>query len=239
MSTRYRFTHPAGILALCLLAFALVGCAPTQVRQKAGHHEAQESVSVLLMPVDIELSALTAGGINEVRADWTETAKSLVSDSLKRQLAKHNDQLLEYVEPKDLEEVQQHTQIMKLHGVVGEMITLYTRLPAAVPPTKKDIFDWSLGVEVTRLRDASGADYGLFIYLRDSYATAGRKALIVTSALLGVNVTAGRQSGFATLVDLHDGSVVWFNQIDNQIGDLRTKGAAYSTVEDLIEDIPL
>ena len=69
MSTPYRLTHSVGILALCLLAFALVGCAPTQVRQKAGHHEAQESVSVLLMPVDIELSTLTTGGIKEVRAE--------------------------------------------------------------------------------------------------------------------------------------------------------------------------
>lgn len=239
MSTRYRFTHPAGILALCLLAFALVGCAPTQVRQKAGHHEVQESVSVLLMPVDIELSALTAGGIKEVRADWTATAKGLVSEALRQQLAKHDDKLLEYAEPKDLERVQQHAQIIKLHGVVGETIMLYTVLPAATPPTKKDIFDWSLGTEVTDLREVSGADYGLFIYIRDSYATAGRKALIVTSALLGVNVTAGTQAGFATLVDLSDGSVVWFNRIANQSGDLRTEGPAYSTVEELIEDIPL
>ena len=239
MSARYRFTHPAGILALCLLAFALAGCAPTQVRQKEGHHEAQESVSVLLMPIDIELSALTAGGIKEVRADWTETAKGLISDTLRKQLANYDDKLIEYVEPKDLEELQQHAQIIKLHGVVGQTIMVYSALPAAVPPTKKDVFDWSLGEEVTRLRDASGADYGLFIYIRDSYATAGRKAVIVTSALLGVNVMAGTQAGFATLVDLRDGSVVWFNRIANQSGDLRTKGPAYSTVEELIEDIPL
>ena len=239
MSTRYRFTNPAGILTLCLVTFAFVGCAPTQVRQKAGHHEAQESVSVLLMPVDIELSALTAGGIKEVRADWTATAKGLVSDALRQQLAKHDDKLLEYTEPKDLERVQQHAQIIKLHGVVGETIMLYTAQPAAAPPTKKDIFDWSLGTEVTDLREVSGADYGLFIYIRDSYATADRKVLIVTSALLGVSMTAGTQSGFATLVDLRDGSVVWFNRIANQSGDLRTEGPAYSTVEELIEDIPL
>ena len=77
---------------------------------------------------------------------------------------------------------------------------VYSALPAAVPPTKKDVFDWSLGEEVTRLRDASGADYGLFIYIRDSYATAGRKALIVTSALLGVN-----GSGKSTLLKTING----------------------------------
>lgn len=239
MSTGYRLKHLARLLSVFFVAFVLFGCAPTQVRQKAGHHEPEQSVSVLLMPIDIELSALTAGGVNEVRADWTETAKGLVSDALRRQLATHNDKLLEYVEPKNLEEAQEHTQIIKLHGVVGETIMLYSVLPAAVPPTKKNGFDWSLGEEVAGIRETSGADYGLFLYLRDSYATAGRKALMVTSALLGVSVTGGTQVGFATLVDLRDGSVVWFNRTVSQTGDLRTEGPAYSAVQELIEDIPL
>jgi hypothetical protein len=94
--------------------------------------------------------------------------------------------------------------------VVGETIRLYSVLPAAAPPTKKNGFEWSLGKEVTRFWGTSGAAYGLFVYIRDSYATAGRKALIVTSALLGVSVKGGSQVGFATLVDRRDGSVVWF-----------------------------
>ena len=45
--------------------------------------------------------------------------------------------------------------------------------------------------------------------------------------------------GFATLVDLRDGNIVWFNRIFKQTGDLRTEDAAYSAVNELIEDIPL
>jgi hypothetical protein len=191
------------------------------------------------MPVDIELSALTAGGVSEVRADWTATAKQLVSQEIRRQMARHDDKLLEYVEPQNAEQAQQDIQIIKLHGVVGTTILVNSIVPAAVPPTKKDSFEWSLGEEVSSLREASGADYGLFVYIRDSYATAGRKALIVTSALLGVGVTGGTQIGFATLVDLRDGSIVWFNRIYKQTGDLRTEGAAQAAVKELIEDIPL
>ena len=79
----------------------------------------------------------------------------------------------------------------------------------------------------------------MFIYLRDSYSTAGRKALIVASAMLGVSVAGGTQIGFSTLVDLRDGSIVWFNRILKQTGDLRTEEAAYNAVEELIKGIPL
>jgi hypothetical protein len=191
------------------------------------------------MPVDIELSTLTAGGVKEIRADWTETARNLVSDAIERQLAGHDDRLITYTAPQDPEEQQEHAQILKLHGLVGQTIMLYSVLPAAVPPTKKDRFEWSLGEEVTRLRHTSDAEYALFVYIRDSYATAGRKALMVTSALLGVGVSGGSQIGFCTLVDLHDGSIIWFNRIANQTGDLRTKASAYTAVAELMADIPL
>lgn len=239
MTAIKRFTYLLSVFSVFLIAFAIFGCAQTQVRQKADHYETKQSVSVLLMPVDIELSALTAGGVREVRADWTEKAKTLVSEALRNQLKQHDDKLLDYVEPHNPEVLQEHTQIIKLHGVVGKTIMIHSIFPSTVPPTKKDSFEWSLGENVSSLREATGADYGLFIYIRDSYATAGRKALIVTSALLGIGVTGGTQAGFSTLVDLRDGSVVWFNLIRKQTGDLRTESAAYSAVEELVEDIPL
>jgi hypothetical protein len=234
-----RLLRGSGLLAVVLAVVWISGCTPGNVRHKTGHHESRQAVSVLLMPVDIELSALTAGGVQEVRADWTATAKQLVSDSLRRQLEKYDDQLLEYTEPDDPDTLNRHIQISKLHGVVGKTINSYSVMPGLEPPTKKGSFDWSLGREVSVLKEASGADYGLFIYLRDSYATAGRKAVIVASALVGIGVNAGIQTGFATLVDLNDGNIVWFNRIANQSGDLRTPGAAHSTVSQLIDDIPL
>jgi hypothetical protein len=234
-----RLTKLFKTACVCLIALALSACAQTQVRQKAAHFEPQQSVSVLLMPVDIELSALTAGGLKEVRADWTATAKEHVTEAVGRQLARHGDQLLAYTEPLDNAERHQHIQIIKLHGVVGKTIMLHSLIPASVPPTRQHSFDWSLGTAVSSLRKTSGADYGLFVYLRDSYATAGRKTLIVASAMFGIAVPGGSQIGFATLVDLRDGSVVWFNRIHKQTGDLRTKGAVDAAVQELIDDIPL
>ena len=41
---------------------------------------------------------------------------------------------------------------------------------------KRGSFDWTLGPGVQVFREATGADYGLFTYVRDSYASGGRTA---------------------------------------------------------------
>ena len=226
-------------LSMCIVLLYISGCAQTKVMQKQDYQIAEDSVSVVLMPIDIQLSALTAGGVNEVRADWTATANRYISDALKREMVSHNDILLPYKMPEDAAIRDKHTQIVKLHGAVGSTMLLYASAPAAIPPTKRDVFDWSLGHEVSTLRESTGADYGLFVYMRDSYSTAGRKAMIVASAILGVNVQGGTQIGFSTLVDLRDGNVVWFNRLFSTTGDLRTESSANTAVRQLLKDIPL
>ena len=121
--------RPLKILALCYLVLALIGCAQTPVRHKTAHLETREAVSVVLMPIDIELSSLTAGGVKEVRADWTETANDLLSDALERQLADKSDRLIEYVPPDGPLTLQQHQQIMKLQEQMVEAMDQLGRRP--------------------------------------------------------------------------------------------------------------
>lgn len=226
-------------LSVCLVLLFLSACAQTKVMKKQDYEIANDSVSVVLMPIDIQLSALTAGGVNEVRADWTAAANEHMATAIKRELQAHNDSLSPYKAPADAAIRDKHTQIIKLHAVVGSTILLYSSVPAAIPPTKRDSFDWSLGKEIASLREDTGADYGLFVYMRDSYSTAGRKAVMAASALLGVGIQGGTQIGFSTLIDLRDGNVVWFNRLFSTTGDLRTESSATSAVQQLLKDIPL
>jgi hypothetical protein len=234
-----RFMLAVSRLLVLAITIALSGYAQAEAWHKPGHRESKETVSVLLMPIDIELSVLTTGGVKEVRADWTATAEQLASQALRRELAQHKDKMVLYEEPSDPETAHLHSQITKLHATVGTTMFVYSLLPSVTPPTAKDSSDWSLGEEVSSLRETSGADYGLFVYLRDSYSTAGRKALIGIGALFGVSASAGSQVGFATLVDLRDGSVVWFNTLARGSGDLRTESAAQETIAKLMKDLPL
>ena len=191
---------------------------------------------IVVIAPDVELSEFTAGGLKVPNAEWTATAQGLIKTELHRVLANSNANVL-YASDLNVPgtESETETQLVKLHQMVGASIIL-SRFQAL--PTKKDVFDWSLGPEAKALRDEYGADYGLFIFVRDSYSSAGRVALNVMMAILGGPIQGGVQSGSASLVDLSTGEIVWFNTLGRGAGDLRQPAPAAETVDLLLANVP-
>jgi hypothetical protein len=106
-------------------------------------------------------------------------------------------------------------------------------------PTKERHFDWSLGPGVKVLREATSARYALFIALRDSYSGLGHVAVQTAMALLLLTpVPGGLQIGFASLVDLETGDIVWYNRVLREFGGLRSESAARSTAKAILEGLP-
>jgi len=192
---------------------------------------------VLLMPTDVELSLLTAGGIEEPKAEWTVKAKGNITPALRDILKTDNISIIQY---RGQDVAKQHVQLVKLHDAVGRTILLskYTRRMPLLTKTKENAFDWSLGHNVSLLRTKYRADYALFVFVRDSYASGGRKALVFMSSLLGGNTRGGTQVGFASLVDLRTGKLVWFNVMGRESGDLRTADGAKETMGVLLAGLP-
>jgi hypothetical protein len=222
--------------------FLLVGCA-TSVHKVSSELVLRESTkSILLMPMDIELSALTAGGILKPNASWTKDAKIFVHEAIREKIASYNNAQVVDLEmnPVLLDDEQQklQTQLIKLHEAVGHTILKHKYLQPFNLPSKADKFDWTLGEKSTFLKRKFGADYALFIYLRDSYATAGRVAFIIVASAFGVGIPGGQQVGFASLVDLNTGEVVWFNRLIRGVGDLRDKANATISIDLLLTDFP-
>ena len=60
----------------------------------------------------------------------------------------------------------------------------------------------------------------------------------LAAAALGVGLVGGQQIGFASLVDLTTGEVVWFNHLHSTAGDLRTSEPAKKTVALLMSGLP-
>jgi hypothetical protein len=106
-------------------------------------------------------------------------------------------------------------------------------------PTKNERLDWSMGEAVKPMKAKTGADYALFTWIRDSYASGERKAAMIAMALLGAISTGGEQVGYASLVDLNTGRIVWFNDLQRMSGDLRDPQAANETVETLLKGFPV
>jgi hypothetical protein len=75
--------------------------------------------------------------------------------------------------------------------------------------------------------------------VRDSYASAERQAAMVVLAFVGVGLGGGMQVGYASLVDLNTGQVLWFNRLLRARGDLREADKAAETVNALLEEFPV
>ena len=105
-------------------------------------------------------------------------------------------------------------------------------------PSLGDSPQWSLGEDVRVLRGRTGADYALFVYVRDSYASDARKVVMVAGLAMGAAILGGLQEGFASLVDLRTGEIVWFNELGRLTGDLRSAEPAAETVKVLLTEFP-
>jgi hypothetical protein len=194
-----------------------------------------KGIQVVVMQPDIELFNLSAGGVQEPRADWTAAAQKHVQSALNSKAAGLGISLRE-LSDKDADEL---AEINALHAAVAQSIALHhIRGGAFALPTKEGKLDWSLDDAVAPVREKTKGDYALFIWMRDSYASAERKAAMVALALFGVGITGGFQIGYASLVDLKTGQVLWFNQLVRGSGDLREAEPATESVTALLKNFP-
>ncbi len=240
-ATGRRKTRIGLILGLALLVCA---CAQTMAFNRAEEFTPNSpNPRVLLMPADIELSELSAAGIPFPKAEWTQAATDHVAVAIDDFMALRNARTLAYAAPPEgSPEAHRQGQIIKLHGAVGNAVLAHKFSPALSLPTVGDKFDYTLGTGVRALAGGGGqdADYALFIFIRDSYASGERAAVMFLGLLLGGFIPPGGiQIGFASLVDLETGDIVWFHRLINPGGDLRTAEPANITVENLLADFPL
>ena len=230
-------------VALLLAAFALLsGCSSTQVRsaKDASGKPLALSGTVVLIEPDIELSELGAGGMAEPRKEWTDAARRLYPQVAREVLARHGiDMAPDYNLPADAGPESRARQLYLLAQAVSSSILMYERSGATGKlRNKHGKFDWSVGPGAQALRDATGANYGLFTYIRDSYASGGRTAMRIAGLLLlGGDMGGGMQVGIASLIDLRTGQVVWHNLLVDQTGDLRDLAGTRETADDLLKGV--
>ena len=224
-------------LVTAVVAVQGISVAWAQAKQLAPDFNGREASSTLVVvPADLELFSISAGGLSEPRADWTDAAQNHLKTALRARSTRlgGNVRLLTDAE------FDAHAEINALHGAVAQSVFLHHMLGGALAlPTKSGQLDWSMGDAVRPIRDQFGADYALFIWIRDSYASAERKAAMVAMALLGVGLPGGAQVGYASMVDTRTGRVVWFNDLRRGSGDLREPDDAVETLDALLKNLPV
>lgn len=195
-----------------------------------------KSAKLVIMPTDIELFQVSAGGIMEPKADWTEAANKHFRAALVERKKSLGVAAME-LSDKDADDT---AEINTLHAAVARSIQLHHFGPGFLHlPTKGGQLDWSMGEPVRIIKEKTGADYALFSWIRDSYASAERIAATIALAIVGIGIhPGGMQTGYASLVDLNTGRVVWFNQLQRATGDLREREKAAETLSVLLTGFP-
>lgn len=223
------------LLALVLFAGVLQAQEANTKQLAPGFHARPAGSRLVIVPPDMELFSISAGGVLEPKADWTEAAQK----HFKAALASRREQLgANAVELQDAE-LDEFAELNALQRAVAEAVFVHHTGLGMRLPTKNERLDWSLGDAVKPLKAKTGADYALFTWIRDSYASNERKATMIALALLGAISVGGEQIGYASLVDLNTGRVVWFNDLRRMAGNLREEKAAMETVETLLKGFPV
>jgi hypothetical protein len=226
-----------------LIALATGACTTTERQAAPDFKPPQGGYNIIVMRPDIAVSVVTLGGTTEPREDWTNAAREHVLAAIqKEQQARGGNSKIAITREDAGAPPELVLELERLHEAVGQSIQLHKYSPHAQLPTKKGRFDWTLGELAVRYGRASGHDYALFVFARDSISSGGRQAFN-TIGLLGCVVgvcmlpSGGIQQGFASLVDLETGNVVWFNYLESEVGDIRTAEGAEDMIKRLMAGI--
>jgi hypothetical protein len=238
-------------LSIALLtSVALAGCVQTRQYADVEFSPPQGDYKLLVMRPDVSVGSVTTGGLVEPRADWTEQARANFIAALKAQQAGRGGNVFIMEKRNALAGVDPDTvaELERLHYAVASSIALHKYSGQYLPTKRNKGLDWTLGQDAVELGRRTGFDYALFLYAEDSFASTGRvglQVLGIAGCFVGFcapNVGGGGQFGYASLVDLRTGEVVWFNvsQASSQIagikfGDIRTPAGAAQMVDRLLD----
>lgn len=193
---------------------------------------------VVVLPVDIEVVEVSAGGVEEKVPDWSKEASQSVFKALSAAIGKQG--LKETAAPHfsgaSAANVDEHLALYKL------VVNTASRLGWK---HKIRRFDYSIGPGLRDIAAQAGVDAAIMVYGRDYVSTAGRKARAVAGNIPIVNIFTGPapELGHSYIhvgvVDLRTGDLLWMNShFRKGSTNLRDPGDAAKMVNTIFEWYP-
>jgi len=236
------------ILALALACWAAPAAAQEKAAVKPGFAFPQDRpIRILVFRPQVRVGAQSAGGVVSPNAEWTASARANLQDAL---IAAKPGGAYEVVFMPELDgdNAAVLADYRALFNAVADTVLQHRLFKGDRLPTKKTGFEYSLGPGVARLGALGGGDYGLFLFSNDAYGSTGRKLLQTFSILASVasagvsgaviSVTSGEHVGYAGLVDLKTGDLVWMNADFRMGGDVREREGATKRARELLSHFP-
>jgi hypothetical protein len=227
------------------LVGVLLSCASAHAQEKGAVRpgfsaEMLRGEKIVLFRSSVWVGSQSTGGMPEPNGDWTEEARGLMEAELKVRLAGLNGRILPEPELSG-EGAAMLAEHKALFASVANAVVEYQFFKGNRLPTRKNgTFDWTLGAGTRAISELAGARYGLFLFTHDEYGSFGRKAFqLLAAGLVGLGVKSGVHRGYAGLVDLETGALVWLNADEAMGGDVRAPEGMKKRVAQLLEDLPI
>ena len=166
---------------------------------------------VVLLPPQVFVFELSAGGVPTRMADWEAAARNNLIAAATQQARESGLFEVLPIPPlaaADFDALDAH---IGLYDRVAQSVFVYGRGDQAAWAHKKNEFDYTLGPGLAFLRAQTGADAALIVLGSGFISSGGRKAAFIAGLALGIVMPLGQSFITAGVVDLLTGDVQWMS----------------------------
>lgn len=235
--------RPLVPLLLTLLVVILSACANQKfyVAPLADANQHNLPKKLLLIPPDIRVVEVSAGGVPEKVTEWSKRATENVLSALHARAGSTRD--FELVDMPELSETEKRTleQHVAMYELVADTASDFGVSTDPVWRNKAKGLNYTLGNGLDFLADRTGADAALFLVGGDAVSSGGRRVVLAITTLLFLvpAVPPGFSFLSAGVVDLRTGKLLWLDYDWNVARrDMRQREDAAGLVNDVFQSYP-
>lgn len=238
---------------LCLiliLGITSLGCTTTVRRPNDFSDRISSMRRIGIMPMDIKVFRLEAGGTTELMDEWSAASADYLGQAIHQQFSSRTDIDIVHIPEAELQQrdARAWDHIQSLHEAV---VTSALRHSFDGPrfSSKVKNFDYTLGPEVQPLIDVYNVDAVMFVVGRNFIETTGRKfAKVVNfSAATAVSATLGSGIGMyvggtgpnaliMAIVERESGDLIWLRRFPHSNFNLLDESQNQQIITWMLDD---
>ena len=225
------------VFALSVPALAMAAYSAANPRL-ASLPEAERPKKILLLPPQMFVAEMSAGGVIQKQDDWTRAASENLLAAVEayfRDSGGLEALRMPALDNDDGDRVESH---IGLYDRVAYAIYIYGRGLDNGWQHKKAEWDYTLGEGLAFLREKTGADTALIFTGADIISTGGRKAAFAVGLMLGIAIPVGQSFISVGLADLKTGEIRWMSYDQSMTLDSRDPAAVQELVKDFFASYP-
>ncbi len=211
-----------------------------------------KTVNIILFSPDVQVGEQTVGGLDQPHAIWSQKAREGLINALSNSQILRNKNMsargltvafpaLPIISEINAPDLPDYKALLK---IMVDAAIAHKLFPGNKLPSKSESFDWTLGPGMRQFgKDKSGKQdensYALFLYSYDNFPSAARNKSMVISSLMGEKESGGTHIGYAGLIDVNTGDLLWLNVDLRSQGDVRSASGAQQRIARLLNGFPI